>query len=97
MSLANVNQPRDRLHVAHVKNGNEVRIFVTNHAELEAIPPMDIPQPTQPFFIGETFKDESPPQKSMWQDEIESPWLVRLYVYGVIAVVLISILVARYS
>ena len=45
---------------------------------------VDIPQPTEPFYIGDSFKDPAPP-RSMWDEERESPWLVRLYAWAFVA------------
>jgi hypothetical protein len=37
------------------------------------------------------------PQHSMWQDEIDSPWLLWMYPIVVVAVVLFYVLRARFA
>lgn len=73
--------------VVTVRNGTSERLMLSS---LEELPPMDIPQRTEPDGFGSTFSKPAP-QRSMWQDELDNPWIVRLYAAGVIAGVLLSV------
>jgi hypothetical protein len=57
------------------------------------LPPMDLPLPTEPGRDDSAWHKPAPP--SMWQEEIESPWLVRLYGWAFVAAIVCSALLVR--
>ena len=83
-----------RLKVVRCKNGNDELIVMTTPGALDELPPMNVPQPTEPLSIGASWK--KPPPR-MWQEEIESPWMVRLYGWGFVAAIVVSALYARFG
>ena len=85
---------RPNITVLRVINGRDERTVVHDSDIFDSLPPLAIPQEREPDHYGSTWTQ--PPRRSMWQEEIESPWLIRLYVYSVLAVVIVSALVARY-
>lgn len=80
------------LEIVHLRNGNDEMVLLTAPGALVELPSMEIPQPTEPFYIGASFKKPAPP-RSMWQDEIESPWLIRLYGYAFLGAIALSCVV----
>lgn len=74
--------------VVRMRNGNE-ELLVATTRRVGELPPLDIPQPTEPFSIGSTFKKPAPP-RSMWDAERKSPWLVLLYLLAFLGVILFS-------
>lgn len=42
------------------RNGNDDVLVMSTPDVLQHLPPMNLPQPTEPFFIGETWKHPAP-------------------------------------
>ena len=64
---------REPLRVVRMRNGTDERIVLTDAAAIDDLPPLDVPQATEPEHIGASFK--APPPR-MWDVERTTPYFL---------------------